>query len=40
MKEKLDEESRRVLVAYRLERAYGTLKEAAVMRREGFSFPA
>lgn len=36
MKEKLDEESRRALVAYRLERAYGTLKEAAVMRREGF----
>ncbi len=30
MKEKLDEESRRALVAYRLERAYGTLKEAFI----------
>ncbi|HIY87852.1 MAG TPA: HEPN domain-containing protein [Candidatus Bacteroides pullicola] len=36
MKEKLDEESKKALVAYRLERAYSTLKEADVMRREGF----
>lgn len=36
MKEKLDEESKKALVAYRLERAYNTLKEADVMRREGF----
>lgn len=35
MKEFLDEESKRALVAYRLERAYGTLREAEVMRREG-----
>lgn len=36
MKERLDEESKKALVAYRLERAYSTLKEADVMRREGF----
>lgn len=36
MKERLDEESKKALVAYRLERAFGTLKEADVMRREGF----
>lgn len=36
MKEKFDEESKKALVSYRLERAYGTLKEADVMRREGF----
>lgn len=37
MKEKFDEESKKALVSYRLERAYGTLKEADVMRREGGS---
>lgn len=36
MKERLDEESKKALVAYRLERAFGTLKEADVMKREGF----
>jgi uncharacterized protein (UPF0332 family) len=36
MKEKIDEESKKALVAYRIERAYETLKEADVMRREAF----
>ena len=36
MKEILDEESRNALIAYRLQRAYETLKEAEVMIRESF----
>lgn len=36
MKEILDEESRKALIAYRLQRAYETLKEAEVMIRESF----
>ncbi|MBQ8531356.1 MAG: HEPN domain-containing protein [Parabacteroides sp.] len=36
MKEKLDEESKKALIAYRMQRAYETLKEAAVMKRENF----
>ena len=36
MKESLDEQSRKSLVDYRLERAYETLKEADVLRREGY----
>ncbi len=36
MKEVLDENSRHSLIAYRLQRAYETLKEAEVMRREQF----
>lgn len=36
MKEVLDEESRQALIAYRLQRAYETLKEAEVMIRERF----
>ncbi len=36
MKETLDEQSRMDLVAYRIQRAYDTLKEAQVMRREDF----
>ena len=36
MKETLDEESKKALVAYRMQRAADTLKEAEVMRREGF----
>lgn len=36
MKEILDEESRQALIAYRIQRAYETLKEAEVMMRESF----
>lgn len=36
MKEKMDEESKKALIAYRIERAYETLKEAEVMKREAF----
>lgn len=36
MKEKLDEESKRALILYRIQRAYETLKEAKVMVRESF----
>lgn len=36
MKTVLDEESKRALIAYRIERAYDTLREAEVMRREAF----
>lgn len=36
MKEILDDESRRALIAYRIQRAYETLKEAEVMIRESF----
>lgn len=36
MKEILDEDSRRALIAYRIQRAYETLKEAEVMIRESF----
>lgn len=36
MKEHLDDASRQALVAYRRQRAYDTLKEADLMRREGF----
>lgn len=36
MKEVLDEESKKALIAYRIQRAYETLKEAKVMIRESF----
>lgn len=36
MKEILDEDSRKALIAYRIQRAYETLKEADVMIRESF----
>lgn len=36
MKEKLDEESKKALIDYRMQRAYDTLKEAEVMNRESF----
>lgn len=36
MKEKLDEDSKKALVTYRIQRAYETLKEAEVMKREAF----
>lgn len=36
MKEMLDEDSRRALITYRIQRAYETLKEAEVMIRESF----
>ena len=36
MKESLDIESRDSLIAYRIERAYGSLKEAKLMAEGGF----
>jgi uncharacterized protein (UPF0332 family) len=36
MKTELDESSKKALVKYRLDRAYETIKEAEVMRRESF----
>lgn len=36
MKERLDEDSKKALIAYRTQRAYETLKEAEVMKREAF----
>ena len=36
MKESLDQESRDLLTAYRIERAYGSLKEAKLMAQGGF----
>ena len=36
MREILDEESRKALIAYRLQRAYETMKESEVMIREMF----
>lgn len=36
MKENLDEDSKNALIAYRVQRAYETLKEAKVMIRESF----
>jgi uncharacterized protein (UPF0332 family) len=36
MKTELDEFSKKALVKYRIDRAYDTLKEAEVMRRESF----
>jgi uncharacterized protein (UPF0332 family) len=36
MKIELDESSKKALVKYRLDRAYETIKEAEVMRRESF----
>ena len=36
MKEILDKESKKALVAYRIQRAYETLREAEVMIRESF----
>lgn len=36
MKDILDEESRKALLAYRMQRAYDTMKEAEVMIRETF----
>lgn len=36
MREILDEESKSALIAYRIQRAYDTLKEAKVMMRESF----
>lgn len=36
MKEILDEDSKNALIAYRVQRAYETLKEAKVMIRESF----
>ena len=36
MKDKLDKESRASLVAYRMERACGSMKEAELMAQEGF----
>lgn len=36
MKEKMDENSKNALIAYRIQRAYETLKEAEVMKRENF----
>jgi len=36
MKEQFNEESKRALIAYRIQRARETLKEAELMQREGF----
>lgn len=36
MKERLDEDSKKALIVYRTQRAYETLKEAEVMKREAF----
>lgn len=36
MKEKMDDANKKALIAYRIKRAYETLKEADVMKREGF----
>ena len=36
MTEILDEESKKALISYRVQRAYETLKEAEVMIRESF----
>ncbi len=36
MKEQMDENSKKELIAYRIQRAYETLKEAKVMQRESF----
>lgn len=36
MKTELDESSKKALVKYRLDRAYETIKEAELMRRESF----
>ncbi len=36
MKTLMDEESKKALITYRIERAYATLREAEVMRRESF----
>lgn len=36
MKDNLDKESRAALVAYRLERSFGSMKEAGLMAQEGF----
>lgn len=36
MKERMDEESKSALISYRMQRAFETLKEADVMRRERF----
>lgn len=36
MKERLDEDSKKALIVYRTLRAYETLKEAEVMKREAF----
>lgn len=36
MKENFDKQSRDALIAYRVERAYGCLKEAKLMSQEGF----
>lgn len=36
MRERMDEESKAALISYRVQRAFETLKEADVMRREGF----
>lgn len=36
MKENFDQQSRDALIAYRVERAYGSLKEARLMAQEGF----
>lgn len=36
MKETMDEESKKALIAYRMQRATDTLKESEVMQREGF----
>lgn len=36
MREILDEDSKKALIAYRIQRAYDTLKEAEVMIRESF----
>ena len=36
MKEKMDENSKIALITYRIQRAYETLKEAEVMKREKF----
>ena len=36
MKEKMDEESKKALIEYRMQRAYETLKEARVMKQEAF----
>lgn len=35
MKENFDKQSRDALIAYRVERAYGSLKEARLMAQEG-----
>ena len=36
MKDNLDKESRAALVAYRLERSFGSMKEAELMTQKGF----